>query len=70
MYDCKVISVKISQGLPFHLVKESRDGNAAVDTYDSPLLENALKPYLREGYRVVQTVRLDGAYYSFLLEKD
>lgn len=69
MYDCKLISVEISRALPFRLVKESRAGDATVYTYDSPLLENALKPYLCEGYRVVQTIKLD-PYYSFLLEKE
>lgn len=70
MYDCKVISVSISNTLPFHFVKEFRDGNATVCTYDSPLLEKALMPYLKEGYRVLQVIKLDGAYYTFVLEKE
>ena len=78
MYDCKIVSVSLSQancpgrnfyGL-FRRMSGYKDGSAQVDVFESPELERALIPYLQVGYRVSQVIRLDGAYISFLMEKD
>jgi len=71
MNDCKIISVHI---LPHHnmfrKVRQYKDGSSDVEIFDSPEVERALSSYIREGYRIVQAIKLDGSYTTFVLERN
>lgn len=71
MSDCKIVSVRVSPLYDmFRNVRQYKDGSTNVEVFDSPEPEKAPSPYLREGYRIVQTIKLDGAYTTFVLERN
>ncbi len=71
MSDCKIVSVRVSPLYDmFRKVRQYKDGSTDVEVFDSPELERALSPYFKEGYRIVQAIKLDGAYTTFILERN